>query len=137
MASSPGTAELLAMTAASGAPMADYVICVDDEQAVLNQLSDQLSRQLGERYRIECAQSAEEAIAVMKELTQAGDSVNMVICDQMMPGMKGDRFLEAVSNGWPDAMKILLTGEAGLDSAIYAINYSGLHRYIEKPWQPE
>src|SRR6185369_1638436 len=33
--------------------------------------------------------------------------------------------------------KILLTGEAGLDSAIYAINYSGLHRYIEKPWQAE
>jgi two-component system chemotaxis response regulator CheY len=117
--------------------MADYVICVDDEQAVLNQLSDQLSRQLGDRYRVECAQSAEEALDLMKELTQAGDSVNMVICDQMMPGMKGDRFLEAVNNGWPDAMKILLTGEAGLDSAIYAINYSGLHRYIEKPWQPE
>lgn len=117
--------------------MSDYIICVDDEQAVLNQLSDQLSRQLGEAYRVECAQSAEEALALMQELTEAGDTVNMVICDQVMPGMKGDRFLEAVNKGWPDVMKILLTGEAGLDSAIYAINYSGLHRYIEKPWQPE
>jgi signal transduction histidine kinase len=117
--------------------MTDYVICVDDEQAVLNQLSDQLSRHLGPGYRIECAQSAEEALALMDELHQAGDSVNLVICDQVMPGMKGDRFLEAVNKSWPEAMKILLTGEAGLDSAIYAINYSGLHRYIEKPWQAE
>jgi signal transduction histidine kinase len=34
-------------------------------------------------------------------------------------------------------MKILLTGQAGLDSAIYAINNAGLHCYIEKPWVVE
>ncbi len=34
-------------------------------------------------------------------------------------------------------MKILLTGQAGLESAIYAINQAGLHRYIEKPWEAE
>jgi signal transduction histidine kinase len=117
--------------------MMDYIICIDDEQAVLNQLSDQLSRSLGANYRIECAQSGEEALELIDELHQAGDSVHLVICDQMMPGMKGDRFLEAVNKRWPEVMKILLTGEAGLESAIYAINYSGLHRYIEKPWQAE
>ena len=117
--------------------MSDYVLCVDDETSVLNQLSALLARRLGDTCRIECAQSADEALALIAELHAAGDHVLLVICDQVMPGMKGDRFLEAVHQRWPEIMKILLTGEAGLESAIYAINNAGLNRYIEKPWQAE
>jgi signal transduction histidine kinase len=54
-----------------------------------------------------------------------------------MPGMKGDRFLAIVNRQWPEVMKVLLTGQAGLASAIYAINNAGLHRYVEKPWEAE
>jgi len=117
--------------------MTSYILCVDDETAVLSQLSALLSRRLAETCRIECAQSADEALALIAELHAAGDRVELVICDQVMPGMKGDRFLEAVHQRWPEIMKILLTGEAGLESAIYAINHAGLNRYIEKPWQSE
>jgi two-component system chemotaxis response regulator CheY len=88
----------------------DYIVCVDDEQAVLNQLSGQLTRRFGATHRVECAESAEEALALVPELTNAGDEVQLVICDQVMPGMKGDRFLEIVSRQWPETMKILLTG---------------------------
>jgi signal transduction histidine kinase len=115
----------------------DYIVCVDDEQAVLNQLSGQLTRRFGATHRVECAESAEEALALVPELTNAGDEVQLVICDQVMPGMKGDRFLEIVSRQWPETMKILLTGQAGLDSAIYAINHAGLNQYVEKPWEAE
>src|SRR5688572_5142113 len=100
--------------------MTDYILCVDDEPTVLSQLSTLLSRRLGSASRIECAQSADEALALIAELHAAGDQVQLVICDQVMPGMKGDRFLETVHQRWPEIMKILLTGEAGLDSAIYA-----------------
>ena len=31
-------------------------------------------------------------------------------------------------------MKILLTGQAGLDAVVYAINKAGLDQYIPKPW---
>jgi two-component system chemotaxis response regulator CheY len=117
--------------------MASYIVCVDDQQSVLNQLSEQLSRRFGDDYRIECAQSAEEALGLIEEIHGSGDTVHLVVCDQVMPGMKGDRFLEVVNQRWPEVTKILLTGEAGLESAIYAINHAGLHRYIEKPWQPE
>ncbi|HBS05735.1 MAG TPA: two-component system response regulator, partial [Leptospiraceae bacterium] len=34
-------------------------------------------------------------------------------------------------------IKILLTGQAGLDNAIHAINRGGLNRYVEKPWNME
>jgi two-component system chemotaxis response regulator CheY len=110
---------------------------VDDERAVLNQLSAQLVRRFGETHRVECAESAEEALQLIDEIFAGGDAVELVICDQLMPGMKGDRFLEAVHAAHPEIMKVLLTGQAGLDSAIYAINHAGLHRYVEKPWETE
>ncbi len=114
----------------------DFILCVDDEQAVLNQLSAQLTRRFGATHVVECAESAEEALALIPELSAAGD-VQLVICDQVMPGMKGDRFLAIVNRQWPEVMKVLLTGQAGLASAIYAINNAGLHRYVEKPWEAE
>jgi len=111
------------------------ILCVDDEQAMLNQLSALLARAFGASYRIECAQSAEEALSLIEEAFVEGGPVALVICDQVMPGMKGDRFLEIVHRRHPEVMKVLLTGQAGLDSAIYAINNAGLHRYFEKPWE--
>jgi len=114
-----------------------HIVCVDDEQAVLDQLSAQLTRRFGATHRVECAESAEEALALIEEIFAAGDEVELVICDQVMPKMKGDRFLERVHETRPLVMKILLTGQAGLDSAIYAINNAGLHCYIEKPWEVE
>ena len=42
-----------------------------------------------------------------------------------------------MSRQWPEVMRVLLTGQAGLASAIYAINNAGLHRYVEKPWEAE
>jgi len=114
-----------------------HIVCVDDEQAVLDQLSAQLTRRFGATHRVECAESAEEAIQLIDEVFAAGDEVELVICDQVMPKMKGDRFLQRVHETRPRVMKILLTGQAGLDSAIYAINNAGLHCYIEKPWEVE
>jgi signal transduction histidine kinase/CheY-like chemotaxis protein len=111
-----------------------YILCVDDEQAVLNQLSAQLTRRFGASHVVECAESAEEALGLIDQIFADGDEVELVICDQVMPGMKGDRFLEALYGTRPDIMKILLTGQAGLESAVYAINHAGLHRYVEKPW---
>ncbi len=34
----------------------------------------------------------------------------------------------------PGTTKILLTGQAGLDAVVAAINKAGLNRYIPKPW---
>lgn len=113
------------------------IVCVDDEQAVLNQLSTQLTRRFGSTHLVECAESGEEAMRLIEEIFAVGDRVEIVICDQVMPGLKGDRFLETVHTAHPEVMKVLLTGQGGLDSAIHAINHGGLHRYIEKPWESE
>lgn len=111
-----------------------YFVCVDDEVSVLETLREQLREHFGDSHEIEIANSAEEGLDLIKEIEGSGGLVEVIITDQVMPGMKGDQFLEALHKDHPDAIKILLTGQAGLDNAIHAINYGGLNRYVEKPW---
>lgn len=114
-----------------------YFVCVDDEPSVLETLREQLREAFGDSHEIEVAASAEEALSLIGEIEESGGVVEVVITDQVMPGMKGDQFLERLQTDHPDTIKILLTGQAGLDNAIHAINRGGLNRYVEKPWNME
>jgi two-component system chemotaxis response regulator CheY len=113
------------------------ILCVDDESGILDTLSQQLEDSFGETHRIETANSGEDAWELIQFLYNEGETVELIITDQVMPGLKGDKFLEKVNQILPDTIKILLTGHAGLSSAIHAINYGGLDRYIEKPWDKD
>ncbi|WCL50270.1 response regulator [Leptospira sp. GIMC2001] len=114
-----------------------FIICVDDEVSVLETLTEQLRAKFGDSHEIESAVSAEDAMALIDEIHSNQEIVELIISDQVMPGMKGDEFLKEVHKKLPDAIKIMLTGQAGLDSAINAINEGGLSRYVEKPWNIE
>jgi two-component system chemotaxis response regulator CheY len=114
-----------------------YFVCVDDEVSVLETLREQLRDHFGSSHEIEVASSAEEALKLIEEIEGSGGVIEVVITDQVMPGMKGDQFLERVHQRNAECIKILLTGQAGLDNAINAINYGGLNRYVEKPWNME
>jgi two-component system chemotaxis response regulator CheY len=114
-----------------------FIICVDDEQSVVLTLKEQLAKYFGETHEIEIATSGEEAWAIIQDIIKEGGSVEVVITDQVMPGMKGDELLEKVNNLIPDTIKILLTGQAGLEDTIDAINKGGLNYFVEKPWNIE
>ncbi|NJM56522.1 MAG: response regulator, partial [Synechococcales cyanobacterium RU_4_20] len=58
----------------------------------------------------------------------------MVICDQMMPEIRGVDLLEKIHASYPKTLKILLTGIADLDEIVRAVNCANLYRYIPKPW---
>lgn len=110
------------------------IICVDDEPMVLDSLREQFERQFGAALDVEVAQDAAEALELVEELQEAGVSVPVVISDHIMPGMKGDELLVRLKDILPDARKILLTGQAGLEAVGRAVNEAGLYRYIAKPW---
>lgn len=114
-----------------------FFVCVDDEMSVTETLREQLRQHFSDSHEIETANSAEEALDLIDEIQQSGGMIEVIITDQVMPGMKGDKFLEEVNRRLPECIKILLTGQAGLDSAIHAINRGGLNRYVEKPWDME
>ncbi len=115
----------------------DVILCIDDEQIILNSLSKQLIRRFGTRFEYEFAESGEEALEIVEELDEDGQTVVMAISDQIMPGMYGDEFLTIFHERYPKSIKILLTGQAALDSAMNAINKADLYRYLTKPWNEE
>ena len=60
--------------------------------------------------------------------------VDLIVSDQMMPGMNGLEFFQQVKQIQPEAIRVLLTGYAQKEDAIRAINQVGLYQYLEKPW---
>ena len=113
---------------------AKYILCIDDEAAILEALATQLADYFEPRYQIECAEGGLEALEVFDAIYAEHGRVALVVCDQLMPGMLGQYVLEQIHQRDARVMKVLLTGQAGLDAVTYAINHAGLHKYIEKPW---
>ena len=114
-----------------------YIICVDDQPAILDSLMSQLENAVGELCEIESAESANEALELLEDLSTHGEQVEMVISDEVMPGMKGSELLAQVHTHNPDIIKVMLTGQAGLKAVAYAVNHANLDKYFTKPWEYE
>lgn len=109
------------------------IICVDDELVILNSLHNQLKEGLGNNYEIEIAESGEEALEIVDDI---GDPL-LIISDQIMPKMNGDKLLELIKTRSPKTKTIMLTGQASKDDITNAINKADLYRFIEKPWNKQ
>jgi len=108
------------------------VLVVDDELRSL----EALQRTLEEDFAVFVAGGAAEAREVM-EREAADGGVQIVLCDQRMPGASGVDFLKEVRAQWPDAVRIMLSGYTDAEDIITAINEAGIYQYLLKPWQPE
>ena len=104
-----------------------FILCVDDEKMVLDSLNSQLQKKFGDKYNYEFAESAEEALELIHSLEEEGYPVVIVISDQIMPGLTGDKFLTMIHKEHPQQIKVLLTGQASLESAISAVNNANLY----------
>ncbi|HEY9808421.1 MAG TPA: response regulator [Halomicronema sp.] len=113
------------------------IICVDDEQTILQSLKIELKKNLAENYLIETCETSQDALDLLEELLKEGREIPVIISDYLMPGIKGDELLKEIHHRSPQTLKILLTGQADLAAVSNAIKYAKLYRYIPKPWQPE
>ncbi len=113
------------------------ILCVDDEKAFLETLERHILRRFGGDFNVETADSGEEALEVLENLAAEGVAVALIVSDQLMPGMLGDEFLTHAMKYAPETPKILLTGQADMESVVHAINRARLFRYISKPWDEE
>ncbi|TGL57867.1 response regulator [Leptospira ognonensis] len=110
------------------------ILCVDDEKMVLNSLKDQLKKHFQNTYQLEFAESAEEAMELIEEMSDGGINVLLILSDWLMPGTKGDEFLINVHEKFPGIVKILLTGQAE-DNAISRVKVdANLLACLSKPW---
>lgn len=113
------------------------ILCIDDEEIILQALEEQLDNSFGDEYEIETSDSGEDALEFFKELKEEGIHVPVVISDYIMPGMKGDELLKEIHKLSPGSLKILLTGQASIDGISNAINNAQLYRFIAKPWDKD
>lgn len=115
------------------------IVCVDDEKMVLDSLNSQLTRNFGNAYHYEFAESAEEALEIIEELSHEDDEViYVVISDWLMPGMKGDELLREVRHKLGNVKTILLTGH--VDNKVLnniEKNTKGQTKCIYKPWNEQ
>jgi two-component system, probable response regulator PhcQ len=105
--------------------MAYTILFVDDESLVTEALKRALRK---EPYRILSANSAARGLEIL-----AREPIDVVISDEMMPGMLGSEFLALVCRDYPDTVRIILTGHANLQSALRAINEGQVYRFLTKP----
>jgi DNA-binding NtrC family response regulator len=60
--------------------------------------------------------------------------IDVVVCDQRMPGITGVDCLREIRQLAPRAMRILLTGFSDLKAVLGSVNESEVFRFVSKPW---
>ncbi|MGF6525167.1 response regulator [Variovorax sp. PvP013] len=105
-----------------------HVLCVDDEPQVLESLKLNLRR----LYTVSTAAGGAEALALLDEARD----VAVIVSDMRMPSMNGAAFLAQARHKAPDAVRLLLTGQSDIESAISAVNDGQVFRFLSKPCAP-
>jgi diguanylate cyclase (GGDEF)-like protein len=102
------------------------ILCVDDEESVVNSLRRVLR---SSHYEVIGFTSAPEALKYLES-----NEVDLIVSDMRMPEMRGDEFLAKTMSITPNTVRILLTGYSDFDMTVSAINEGRIHRYMSKPW---
>ncbi len=101
------------------------MLFVDDEPTLLAGLR-RLLRPLRDEWQMNFAESADQAIGML-----SNEPYDVVVSDIRMPGRSGVELLTEVSQRWPRTVRIILSGEADLDSACRSVRVS--HQFLSKP----
>ncbi len=101
-----------------------HVLVVDDESAIRYSITKTLQR-VG--YQVDSAASGEEALEML-----ARQTYDVILTDIRMPGISGVELLARVRESAPEAIVILLTSYASLETAVESLRL-GAHDYLIKP----
>lgn len=105
------------------------ILCVDDEQNVLNSL---VRLFIDCDYNILTATSGKEGLDILEK-----ENVHVIISDYRMPVMDGAEFLKKVCKRWPQSVRLVLSGYADTGSILSSINEGHIYKFIPKPWNDE
>lgn len=114
------------------------VVVVEDEPEVRAAIVRDLEP-LAAGIRIDEADTVADARVALAEAAEAGDHVGLILADHRLPGETGVDLLVSVNTD-PEchhARTVLITGQAGHQDTIRAINEAGLDWYLAKPWDPD
>jgi FixJ family two-component response regulator len=102
---------------------------VDDDNNIL----DGYRRSLSREFVMETAMGGEQAL----KLAADNGPYAVVVSDMRMPGMDGIQLLSKIKAQSPDTIRVMLTGNADMETAINAINEGSIFRFLNKPCSKE
>jgi len=109
--------------------MAEKILLVDDDSNIL----DGYRRSLSREFLMETAVGGEQALKLAAE----NGPYAVVVSDMRMPGMDGIQFLSKIKSLSPNSIRVMLTGNAEIETAINAINEGSIFRFLSKPCSKE
>lgn len=112
----------------------EAIVCVDDESIILMAMKAELRIAFGDKYIYEQATNARTGLEIIKDLADEGITVNLIITDYLMPGIKGDEFLLKVKELYPGIVSIMMTGHADEDVVDKLKKNGVICRLLRKPW---
>lgn len=105
------------------------ILFVDDEPNILSGIKRML-RSMRNEFDFHFAESGKEALDQMESC-----DIDVVVSDMRMPGMDGADFLSEVKKRYPQAIRIMLTGQADNESVFRTVNV--VHQFLSKPCDPD
>ncbi len=103
----------------------EKILFVDDEPDLLSSFK----RQFRKKAHIYTATGGQEALDLMAVESEFA----VIVSDMRMPNMSGAEFLEKAKGISPNSIRILLTGQTDLNSAMTAINKGQIFSFLTKP----
>ena len=104
------------------------ILIIDDEETMRDSCRQTLSR---DGHGIEVAESGSKGLSLLE-----AESFDLVILDLKMPGLSGMEVLKKIKQNDPEAMVIVITGYATVESAVEAMK-RGAYDFIPKPFTPD
>lgn len=102
------------------------ILVVDDEPMICESIKELLDP---DHYEIHAVAGGRQAIEFLKRYP-----TDLILLDIFMPEMDGFQVMDDIANQNPDAMVIIITGYASIESAIEALK-RGAYYYIRKPFE--
>lgn len=109
-----------------GAGELPRVLFVDDDEDLLDTVTAQLSS-------VCQVHTASDGITGLQRLTTDGPFA-AIVADMRMPGMNGIELLREAAQASPDTVRIMMTAQGDLQTALGAVNEGHIFRFLVKPY---
>jgi DNA-binding NtrC family response regulator len=104
------------------------ILIVDDEESVRDSLNDWFAE---DGYHVKGAENAKRALSILES-----EDFDIILADLKMPGMDGLEMLKRIKTLKKDAIVIVMTAFATVDTAVKALK-DGAYDYVTKPFDPD
>jgi len=115
--------------------MKPTILFIDDDPVALKLVVDTFKNHLGAAFKYLRASHAEEAEEILtEELTDKGVLPVLIVCDWILPGKRGDHFLDEIGDMYPEINLVLHSGlsDAALEARLK--ESCNLVCSLRKPW---